>query len=317
MSGAKNPGALGAGTSPTSGGVQGFLMNFQKGYTGEGQNFQQLLDGAKGVDSFAKMLGDEGLKSFGTSKEELATLGAKDKISAITGLLKSMGVKEYLAKMQAFQDQTDDRDAMTAQQQIGPFLARFNELVATPEGQPTNFVEQNPPRGMSRAAAFAAANREFPRAASAPQLDNILTAWQKATEEPQVKSARSVNFIKSPSGATVALSPETGAFQYDPLDVENQRAANKPKISAKAMPVLDPYTKEPTGQYQTLIEGDPEEVNAWVQKNNKSNAPANGATSSAPSEIPADWIKYLKDHPESAASFDQKFGKGAAAKYLK
>lgn len=40
------------------------------------------------------------------------------------------------------------------------------------------------------------------------------------------------------------------------------------------------------------------------------------AATGEPEKIPAEWVKYLKEHPESAASFDKKFGAGAAAKIL-
>ena len=80
-------------------------------------------------------------------------------------------------------------------------------------------------------------------------LLSIVERLQAGTE----RAPKTLSFVKSPSGADIALSPDTGAFQYDPFSKEEAKPRSKGRVI-----MADP--DDPFGR--TRIEMDVEEFAA-------------------------------------------------------
>ena len=167
-----------------------------------------------------------------------------------------------------------------------------------------------------------------------PQLlDSIGKIWQSnqaAAGEDVLKPAIDSTSIPGNALVTYGKSMQvvpTGGTQVQALDLGGptpdrviigprgqMQQVKGSKLSARAVPVKDAFG-QPTGEMQMEINGEPDDVQTWLNKNKggKAGAPADNA------QIPADHIDYLKSHPDTAtrAIFDAKYGKGSAAKQLK
>lgn len=138
----------------------------------------------------------------------------------------------------------------------------------------------------------AAMAQHFPDAANSPQAVRLLEAMQKTGD----RSPKGLTFMKSPTGADIALSPDTGAFQYDPLstassrlqmtDYQKAELVNKAReryISAKRQ--FDSLGAMKDDQFaQSLLPGAQEAMQAAQEElktygvNMGQNAPANEVT---------------------------------------
>lgn len=368
VQGSQAPGVFGEGTTPTSGAVQGGMMNFANawggggggggdmngfarltrgggggeagGARGGGMNFKQFAAMGKAADGVreamrtaAPHLDDEDPMVLGMTDEEWKHAGTEAKVTALKGWQQGETAK---AAMQAY-DQGQQTVLLT-QQRIKEAAAQTGETAArqrlieeqvigarSAEAADTSFGQalQQAARGMNQDTVgtlnqgngpvnvpgswmnhFMSAVARNPDAANSKNMMPFYEALARGSLEKTAADKKTVSFTKSPTGMDIAYSPETGTFQYDPAS----KAGLEPGLTARAVPARDAFGNL-TGEMQMQVEGPPEKVQKWVESQK-------GGKSSKDS-IPKEHIDYLKAHPDSAASFDAKYGKGAAAKHLK
>lgn len=147
-----------------------------------------------------------------------------------------------------------------------------------------------------------AAQSGVPPERSAAMAENVARAVHAMSESrPGQKPPKTLQFVKSPTGADVALSPETGAFQYDPFS-KAEAEAGRSKFSVA--PLVSPYDKSITGYGVTAQFGSLEEAKRYADEQNKT---VGGKAA------PADQGKPTRS---IAADFVKKFGKDKAREEL-
>lgn len=267
---------------------------------GPGSRSAQII--ADGWKNVGNVLGQAMLQSAKNQEEAEA---ADATASALQGLFKQSGAplpegwekfaslstagkKAFLgtAAMGLTQHQREKEDAerLLRMQQTAQQINAANRVTQANAALGTAFQQANaaapysiagpgmPHQGQSLMERFAMAVGQNPLAAQSPQFGDMMNVMLKAAPP----RARGIEFKTSPTGATIALSPDTGAFQYDPYSrTEAERKANAGKVTARSVPVLDKFTGEPTGQYMMTVTGDdPSAVNEWVRKINGQTAGA-------------------------------------------
>jgi hypothetical protein len=243
-----SPVAPGAPTGLFSGAWQGLA-----GEAG-GEQYKRLIHGGRAADAFMSYMGDEGFKSLNMSPEQFKTLGAEDKMGAVSGLLQGtaykQGAQDYAMKLQAQQQNlaamkraSDEADAMqgfardlasaAAPSEAGPVDATARGEIS-PDVPVTSGT--NPPAGMSPEMAFANALRRNPGALASPQFDNSLNAITRMHKGTGTDRTGTVTPLGSGKGF-LWLSPSSGkdidmSAKGDETTVENP-AANVTVVTPK------------------------------------------------------------------------------------
>lgn len=184
---------------------------------------------------------------LGMNRDAFNSLSAPDRIAKIAGFVEAEAVKsarrreqreaqemalrgrELTLREQQAALQLDDR---AGQRQADNALARALQASRTPAvATPGPFGGPVAPGGVSvdRLLEALAENPQAVNARGLANVDNLIRAIDGG------KAPKSLSFVNSPTGATIALSPDTGAFQYDPFSkAQAQSSQLQPRDALKA-----------------------------------------------------------------------------------
>jgi hypothetical protein len=121
------------------GGLKGGLKGAVEGGREQvDEEYKRLKDGARAADYFMKAAGEEGFQSAGVSKDEWDTMGAREKLAAVKGIMQAQTMREMA---DAFQAHAQERELRKQQADIQArrFMAeqeglsrqqKFNEDIA-------------------------------------------------------------------------------------------------------------------------------------------------------------------------------------------
>jgi len=231
-----------------------------------------LNDHAKVADSWAKtQFGQSALKEMGVDSEAFKSLDASSRLSTMTGYHEAQGAKKTLLEMERIGQQMQAASQeMNADEAFGQGMvkARNGVLVDTwNQGQgPVR------PRATTLQDFAAVADPAAWQSRQAGPLLNEMAA-RGQTADFNFDPTKDVKDIggglkvvrTSRGGGQVVQTPESIAA------AAGAKEGAKRQISARAMPVKD-FMGNPTGEYQMQVDGDPEEVAAWIKKNGGKNA---------------------------------------------
>lgn len=286
----------------------------------------------------------------------LETMGVMPKAVAKTKSLEELtgilaGIKEKAAMGEHTLRQKQLEQAVAAQQAQAEADARFAAALNPPGRLDPNSVRPQsiPPLPPTPQDALMAALQNPTARAAAPFLQsaavegNPLRQFANETERMRAEAYRrqvesqSLNAaLQSWPGATTAAPVPQPKVRYQYKDengdtltmtgtqaeVDAFKTANPGRQTKLRDGKIAALTEE-LKQHEAKIKAGDERyglANLSSRKNRvvdlkRQLAELGGDTAGA--KIPTEWIQYLKDHPESAASFDSKFGPGEAAKHLK
>lgn len=299
MQGSSSPGTFGAGTSAAMGGVKGFMQNFAAAGNGGGggssfadmvnprgggsgggagggsggapggMSVNQLKLASKTADAFRAQMAsqtpstdDEDPKVLGHTDDEWDTLGAADKWSAVQGYVQGQVQNEVGARLQDYAAQAQERTAQAkAGQDAGTFLKAYaGDLPKGVEDNAQNRLKQ----GLGGLPPGADVNRALPQA-----LNSLAKFAQIGAAATKGWKLDPTDTVPGPDGSVgVPQSPNSLQWLNKPTP--------SPKLSARTVPEMDEMGK-PTGNMQVEYSGDPDAVNSYVEKFNKSKSAATSA----------------------------------------
>lgn len=222
------------------GGLKGGLKGAVEGGREQvDEEYKRLKDGARAADYFMKAAGEEGFQSAGLSKDEWDTMGAREKLAAVKGIMQAQTMREMA---EAFQSRAQEREMrqqrMTQEQEERGRMASFNADIARQmapipgtNGMPAFDMTASP-----QTKAIMGPQRLRPEdfmrsAARAGVLDPAMVA--KFMEEDQGSGL--INWQKSPGGG------DFGTYK-------NTVVHSEPKFNGPQLVELVDDKGEPTGE---------------------------------------------------------------------
>lgn len=239
-----------------------------KDFADVAEKFKKQQDMGKAAD-YAVKANPDILSKLNIHPDQWKTLGAREKSAALGGYMEAQATQGVLQKFAETAQQMKAREQeMGMRQQDIESTEAFGKTMSEAQGAGER------PMTMQDFAAAAARN---PKAWTAPAARPLISEMTQASD-PSVQFGRETERMRAE------------AYREQVQNMGKQ--SEKPNKRSKAVPVMDKYG-EPTGQYiQQFESDDPEEVAAWIEKQNK-NSGAGGTTGGKP--LPADLAKdFLK-----------------------
>lgn len=273
---------------------------------------EQAKEEAKSFKTYVAM-GEQ----MGLSKDEMLT---KD-LPTVKGMVEGTMTKNKLTELKQLSDWRG-LQMQQIQQQMAQHTAdarhvadfqRSYRNVTTPMNIPAGTFGALSPQetiGGGPLDASAVADLYLKSGAPIAQMDDLMRGMQYGAKASAGQEDRAP-VVREVGGHNVIYSPATG--KYDLLD----RASTQQGLSYdQKVQLMDRQallrSKANLEKSISLLPKDSELHTDAAAKLDSINAQLGGDT-----PPPADHISWLRAHPEKADSFDSKYGKGAAAKYLK
>lgn len=206
------------------GGLKGGLKGAVEGGREQvDEEYKRLKDGARAADYFMKAAGEEGFQSAGLSKDEWDTMGAREKLAAVKGIMQAQTMREMA---EAFQSRAQEREMrqqrMTQEQEERGRMASFNADIARQMAPipGTNGVPAFDMTASPQTKAIMGEQRLRPEdfmrsAARAGVLDPAMVAkWMQEGETTNWQDLQPREFITS-TGLR-GVYGKGGQFQFDP-----------------------------------------------------------------------------------------------------